>query len=250
MRRLRLRDEAGVTLVELIVVVAILGIVLGGITTVFVSGSRAELQVNNRFQAQEAARLGLAAIRQDVHTACAAEIRTVSGKAQLFLSVPIVDRATNPPTAPDATAQCGTVSANIAQIIWCTGNGVASSSKFALYRSTTGACSSSSKLVADDLVDNLPNFSAFFSVRPAPNTVAIPPGETMSVDVDIPVSLKVGTFGVPFDLKQRLALPNTVWGTTSQQACSTVAPCSPGPCPYVTPLGQTAAACYPPKILP
>jgi Tfp pilus assembly protein PilW len=49
----------------MIMVLAILGIVLGGVTTVFISGSRAELQVNNRFQAQEASRLALAAIRKD-----------------------------------------------------------------------------------------------------------------------------------------------------------------------------------------
>jgi prepilin-type N-terminal cleavage/methylation domain-containing protein len=249
-RRLRLRDEGGFTLVEMVVVVAILSLVLGGVTTVFLSGSRAELQVNNRFQAQEAARLALAAIRQDAHTACSAEIRTISGKQQLFLSVPIVNRVPNPPVAPTATTQCGTVSPNMSQVIWCTGPGIASSTKFALYRSTSGSCPSSSKLVADNLVNNLTGFTAFFTVRPATNTTAIPPGETITVDVDIPVSLKVGTSGTPFDLKERLALPNTVWGTTTAQVCSEGTPCGPGPCPHVTSLGVAAGPCYTPKMLP
>lgn len=249
MHRLYLRDEGGVTLVELVVVVLILGLVLGGVTTVFLSGSRAELQVNNRFQAQEAARLALAAMRQDAHNACAAEIRTVSGQPQLFLSVPIMNRTTNPPTAPDATTQCGTVNAgNIAKIIWCTGPGVATSSKFALYRSTTGTCSPASKLVADNLVNNLPGFTAFFNVPLVAVTGAIYPGETMTVDVDLPVSLKVGTSGAPFDLNEHLALPNTVWGTTPQQSCAVGAACSSGPCPYVTPALLAAPPCYPPKI--
>jgi prepilin-type N-terminal cleavage/methylation domain-containing protein len=79
MRRLRLRDEGGFSLIELLVVMAILGIVLSGVTTVFISGSRAELQVNNRFQAQEASRLAMAAIRKDVHGACAALVTGTNG---------------------------------------------------------------------------------------------------------------------------------------------------------------------------
>ena len=72
--RLPLRGEHGVTLIEMIMVLAILGTVLGGVTTVFVAGSRAELQVNNRFQAQEAARLAMGAVRTDVHSACAVAV--------------------------------------------------------------------------------------------------------------------------------------------------------------------------------
>ena len=49
--------EEGYTLIELIVVMAILGTVVAGLTTVFVSGSAAELDLNLRFQAQQQGRL-------------------------------------------------------------------------------------------------------------------------------------------------------------------------------------------------
>ena len=50
-------NEGGYTLVEMLVVMAILGVVISGLTTIFVSGSHAELDLNRRFQAQQQARL-------------------------------------------------------------------------------------------------------------------------------------------------------------------------------------------------
>ncbi|HEY2935179.1 MAG TPA: prepilin-type N-terminal cleavage/methylation domain-containing protein, partial [Gaiellaceae bacterium] len=63
----RLRAEGGFTLVELLTVTVILTIVLTGLTTLFVQGSNAELDMNNRFQAQLNARLALDRLRRDLH---------------------------------------------------------------------------------------------------------------------------------------------------------------------------------------
>ncbi len=63
----RLRDERAYTLVEMITVMLIMSIVMTGISTVFVQGSNAELDMNNRFQAQSNARLALDTLRKDVH---------------------------------------------------------------------------------------------------------------------------------------------------------------------------------------
>ena len=63
----RLREERAYSLVELVTVMAIMSIVMTGITTVFVQGSNAELDMNNRFQAQTSVRLALDKLRQDVH---------------------------------------------------------------------------------------------------------------------------------------------------------------------------------------
>ena len=60
-------------MVEMITVMLIMSIVMTGITTVFVQGSNAELDMNNRFQAQTNARLGLDKIRKDIH--CASAVR-------------------------------------------------------------------------------------------------------------------------------------------------------------------------------
>jgi len=63
----RLRDERAYTLVELITVMLIMSIVMTGISTVFVQGSNAELDMNQRFQAQTNARLALDTLRKDAH---------------------------------------------------------------------------------------------------------------------------------------------------------------------------------------
>ena len=50
--RRAVRREDGTSLIELVTVMLILGTILGALTTAFVQGSRAELDSNNRFQAQ------------------------------------------------------------------------------------------------------------------------------------------------------------------------------------------------------
>jgi prepilin-type N-terminal cleavage/methylation domain-containing protein len=77
----RLRDEHGYSLVEMLTVLVILGIVMGGLTTLFVQGSNAEIDMNKRFQAQTEARVGLDKIRRETHTACAASQTPSSGAA-------------------------------------------------------------------------------------------------------------------------------------------------------------------------
>ena len=79
------RRQAGFTLPELITVMAILGIILTGLTTVFVSGSRAEFDLNRRFQAQQEARLAVDKMRREVH--CADGL-TLSSAASVTVSVP------------------------------------------------------------------------------------------------------------------------------------------------------------------
>ena len=62
-------SEKGYTLIELLVTMIILSIVVAGLTTIFVSGSNAEAQLNNRFQAQLQARTALDKLRLDIHCA-------------------------------------------------------------------------------------------------------------------------------------------------------------------------------------
>ena len=49
--RARLAQEEGMTLIELLTTMAILGFVMSGIVGVFVSGLHAEVDMNQRFQA-------------------------------------------------------------------------------------------------------------------------------------------------------------------------------------------------------
>jgi prepilin-type N-terminal cleavage/methylation domain-containing protein len=79
----RLRGERGYSLIELLATMSILGIVLASLMTIFVSGSKAELDMNRRFQAQQDVRLAFTTLRTDIHTACNAAV--LSGGTELDL---------------------------------------------------------------------------------------------------------------------------------------------------------------------
>jgi prepilin-type N-terminal cleavage/methylation domain-containing protein len=130
-------DESGYSLVELITVTAILSIVLGGLTTVFVQGSNAELDLNNRFQAQQSGRVALDRIRREVHCASA-----------------ITATAYN-------TTQVSTVTENLpsqcigggGSVTWCVlPEPGGPSTRYALYRQLNGSCTTSSIKWADWLL--------------------------------------------------------------------------------------------------
>jgi prepilin-type N-terminal cleavage/methylation domain-containing protein len=68
----RLRGESGFSLIEMLTVLVILGIVIGGLTTLLEQGSNAEIDMNYRFQAQQDARVALDRMRRDLHCASVA----------------------------------------------------------------------------------------------------------------------------------------------------------------------------------
>jgi Tfp pilus assembly protein PilW len=68
--RARLAQEDGMTLIELLWTLGILAFVLSAIIAVFVSGLHSEFDMNQRFQAQQEARLALQTMRTDLRTAC------------------------------------------------------------------------------------------------------------------------------------------------------------------------------------
>ena len=217
------RDESGFSLVEMVVVCALLGVVLSAITTVFIGASHAELNLNTRFRAQEAARVALALIRKDARNACVANV--VSGTSVTFATATI-NQAVTPPV--DATTACGkTAGANLSLVTWCVLSSPTSISQYALYRSSSGTCTSASTREADNLVNNLSGFTAFFT---SPTTIRF--GELQSVDVDLPVKIPSSGNGVgqAYRLSQRVALRNTVWPVTAGTACSGSAPCTAGAC--------------------
>lgn len=64
------------TLIELLWTLGILGFVLSGIIAVFISGLHSEFDMNQRFQAQQEARLALQTVRTDLRTACFESLST------------------------------------------------------------------------------------------------------------------------------------------------------------------------------
>ena len=86
LRRLeKLEREAGYSLTELITVMAILGIVLVGITAMFSAGVRAEMRASRESQAQQNARLALDRLRRELH--CASAISATNGVAVSTITV-------------------------------------------------------------------------------------------------------------------------------------------------------------------
>ena len=129
--RIRARDQRGSLMVELITVMAMLGTVMGGITTLFVGATQAEIDMNRRFQAQFNARVGLERLRRDVH--CASSITPSGAASAVQLTLPV---------------GCASGSG---QFVWCTRN--LGTNRWGLYRQAGSAlaCTGAGALVADYL---------------------------------------------------------------------------------------------------
>jgi prepilin-type N-terminal cleavage/methylation domain-containing protein len=175
-------DQRGYTMVEMLVVLLILGIVVTGLTTIFVSGSHAELDLNRRFQAQQQARLALDKIRADLHCATAAEVDATYG----YLKV----------------AENGNCSST--HVTWCAATSPNMSTRYALYRTTDtttnrcGASDTSKLIVADYLTRNTGLWS--FS---APN------GMLELISVDFPISVNPSSSQDVYELKDTIVARNS-----------------------------------------
>ena len=115
----RLRQERGYSLVEMLIVMSIMGIVMGSLSTVFVSASNSEADMNNRFQAQLGARLALDKMRREVH--CGSVATPTGSSSSVTLALP---------------SYCKTGSGSIT---WCTRN--VATNRYALYRVVGSTCS-------------------------------------------------------------------------------------------------------------
>ena len=122
MTRLRvlrgLRGERGYSLIEMLIVLAIMSVVMGALTTLFVQASNAELDMNNRFQAQQGARLALDKMRREVH--CGTVATPAGQSSSVTLTLP---------------SYCKTGSGSIT---WCTRN--IATNRYALYRIVGSTC--------------------------------------------------------------------------------------------------------------
>ena len=131
-----MRSEEGYSLVELIVVMAVLGIVIGGIAALFTSGMSASADQTRRYRQQEDARVALDKLRRDVRRAC-----TVSSSA-----TPNVwqSSVTLYSSADSCASGANTVS-------WCvTGAG----SRYGLYRIASASCVGATIRYADYLTSS------------------------------------------------------------------------------------------------
>jgi prepilin-type N-terminal cleavage/methylation domain-containing protein len=174
--------EQGYSLIELLVTMVILVIVLGSLTTVFISGSSAEAGLNRRFQAQQNARMGLDRIRTDIHCATAAQAQTINTYPGLKLAV----------------ANC---SAATPTISWCAV--LVSTGRYALYRSpTTGGTTCTSSDAARVLIADYLTTSAAFT------TATIQQFTLQRVDIDFKVSVNQTTTKDVYELTDSIVARN------------------------------------------
>jgi prepilin-type N-terminal cleavage/methylation domain-containing protein len=132
----QLRGEGGYTLIEMLTVLLIFGTVMTALLALFVQGTNAEADMNNRFQSQQEARLGLDRLRRDVHCASSLNQGTLTA-AFVTLTDPCVSGAA---------------------VSWCTAG---SGTRYGLYRNIGSTCSSAS---GTRFADRLISASVFSSV--------------------------------------------------------------------------------------
>jgi Tfp pilus assembly protein PilW len=175
----RFGDERGFNLVELVTTMAIMLFVITALVQLSTSGTKAENDLNRRFQAQEEARLGLDLFRREVHNACAATVS--GGGTQVTLM------ANDPSTR--GSFPCSVVGSN-----WCTSG---SGTRFGLYRQAgSGACGTG-VLRADYLISG-----AIFAL---PAQAA---GELPKVSIDMTVNREPSVTRLRYRLDDAIALRN------------------------------------------
>lgn len=182
--RRRLGGERGFSLVEMLTVMAIMSVVLTGLTTLFVQGSNAELDMNRRFQAQQDARVALDKIRREIHCAQAAVTSPATGGS--------------PRVQLDLPGQCPTA-VNSAQtyVTWC--SVLVSTGRYRLYRKVGVACDATGVRWADYLTQA----NLFENQLPSTDSLA-------KVRVSFPVDVKTDDATPAYRLCDHIVLRNTL----------------------------------------
>jgi prepilin-type N-terminal cleavage/methylation domain-containing protein len=178
----RLRDqEHGYTMIELLVTMTIMGVILGSLTTIFVSGATAEGDMNVRFQAQQHARLALDRVRRDVHLAGCLTLGT--GGTAITLT-------TTTGTCPGTTFA-----------YYCVTTSPSLTGRYALYRGTAvaGTCNVGTTLIADYLTiqNNVFGYTASTAQQ------------LQKLTVDFPVDVSSNLTGGTYELKDDVVLRNS-----------------------------------------
>jgi prepilin-type N-terminal cleavage/methylation domain-containing protein len=155
----RLGAEAGMTLSEMLVVLVILLVVLGGMATLFTSASSSQIDQTNRVEAQRNARLALDSLRREIR--CASAVAAVSASS---LTITLPGYCQKPATTTAAT------------ITWCVPGG---SAPYALWRYAGSSCTGTGVIKAQFLKTNTVFSYNRASVLPAPTLTGSATGGTL-----------------------------------------------------------------------
>ena len=138
-------EQDGFTLVEMLVVLAIVGVILAGITQLLTSALKSQNDQTNRTQAQQDARLGLDKLRREIR--CASALTTPSGYPASAITIML-------------GSYCPTAGGAVATVTWCTKPSPSGGQPYTLWRYTGSTCSGGTGTQwASNLVDT-PSISA------------------------------------------------------------------------------------------
>ncbi|MBA3561631.1 MAG: prepilin-type N-terminal cleavage/methylation domain-containing protein [Actinobacteria bacterium] len=171
-----LRCQSGYSLIELMTVMAILGLVLAGLTTMFQAGVRAEVRSSREFQAQQNARLAMDRLRRELH--CANAISAPNGTTVATVSV------TLPDDCPGADTSVTYATQSVATGRW---------------QLTRSAGAGTPVVIADYLTTSTP----FTYYVPATGTLG-------RLGVDLPVNLNYPDTSTEWRLQDDIVLRNTI----------------------------------------
>lgn len=158
-----MKSERGYSLIELLVTMVILGVVLSGLTTVFISGSSATVNLDLRARAQLNARLALGRLRVDIHCASAAQAQTIN-------------------TYPGIKLNYSNCSSTTPTVSYCVIQFSSTPLRYQLFRATgTGATDCTSSDTSRVLVADYLTSSSVFT------TAAIPQYSLQTVGIDLKI---------------------------------------------------------------
>jgi prepilin-type N-terminal cleavage/methylation domain-containing protein len=130
------RDERGYTLAEMVVVIAVLGIVVGGISTLFARGISADADQTRRFHAQQDGRLALDKLRREIHAACTVSNPTTYNTWESSITLYF--------SSDNCVSGTHTVS-------WCV---IGSGTRYGLYRIVSSSCTGATSKYASYLTSS------------------------------------------------------------------------------------------------
>jgi prepilin-type N-terminal cleavage/methylation domain-containing protein len=180
-----LAREDGMTIPELLTTMAILGFVITAILGFFVGSLNATTGMNERFQAQQNARLALTSMRNDIRFACSSTIGAVPG---------------TPARPSGSMVTLGCVNSDPAvTVTWCVDSSTGSA-PFTLYRQTGSSCAYNNgtprvNSLTSNVVFSLPTCTAGVVVRP-------------QLLVTLPVDANLASAAGTYTLSDRITLRN------------------------------------------